>query len=56
MPTGVSHGGGPVFRRLAERGNDSAHWSDHESPSHTVAMADPGNLVRDLREFFRKLR
>lgn len=56
VPTGVSHGGSAAFRRLAERGNDIAHWADHESPSHMVAMADPGNLVLDLREFFGRLR
>ncbi|SDT50939.1 Pimeloyl-ACP methyl ester carboxylesterase [Paenibacillaceae bacterium GAS479] len=56
VPTGVSHGGGPVFRRLAERKNKVVHWSDNKSGSHMVAMAEPESLVHDIREFFSKLR
>ncbi len=52
VPTGVSHGGGPVFRRLAERKNNIVHWSDNTSVSHMVAMAVPDTLVDDIREFF----
>jgi hypothetical protein len=55
VPTGVSHAG-PGIRRLAERKNTIARWSDNHSPSHMVAMAVPGQLVGDLREFFRRLR
>ncbi|GAB2559337.1 epoxide hydrolase family protein [Gracilibacillus alcaliphilus] len=55
VPTGVSHGGGPVFRRLAERKNNIVHWSNHTSVSHMVAMAVPDLLVDDIREFFSKL-
>jgi pimeloyl-ACP methyl ester carboxylesterase len=56
VPTGLSHGGPPVFRKIAERRNTIVHWSDHHSPSHMVAMAQPGVLVGDIREFFRKFR
>jgi pimeloyl-ACP methyl ester carboxylesterase len=55
VPTGVSHAG-PGIRRLAERKNTIARWSDNRSPSHMVAMAVPDQLVGDLREFFRRLR
>ncbi|ASO20481.1 pimeloyl-ACP methyl ester carboxylesterase [Actinoalloteichus hoggarensis] len=56
VPTGVSHGGPTAFRRIAERGNTIVRWSNHTSPSHMVAMADPENLVADLRQFFGGLR
>jgi len=56
VPTGVSHGGPEVFRRLAERANDIVRWSDHKSGSHMVAMAVPHLLVTDIREFFAGLR
>ncbi|MFG1941831.1 epoxide hydrolase family protein [Nonomuraea sp. NPDC048826] len=55
VPTGVSHGGPPVFRRIAERANAIAHWEDHEHPSHMVAMATPEPLVADIRKFFAGL-
>jgi hypothetical protein len=56
VPTGLSHSGPPVFRKIAERKNTIVHWSDHYSPSHMVAMAQPGVLVGDIREFFREFR
>jgi hypothetical protein len=56
VPTGVSHGGSPIFRRIAERTNDIVHWSDRRSLSHMVAMAVPGELVQDIRAFFGELR
>ncbi|MFC9972319.1 epoxide hydrolase family protein [Spirillospora sp. NPDC127200] len=56
VPTGVSHGGPSAFRRIAERGNDIAHWADHEHPSHMLAMAAPEPLVADVRAFFTTLR
>jgi hypothetical protein len=55
VPTGVSHAG-PGIRRLAERDNNIAHWSDNDSPSHMVAMAVPDELVADLREFFGRFQ
>lgn len=54
-PTGVSHGGGSVFRRIAEAQNNIIHWSNRESGSHMVAMADPESLIEDIRAFFSKL-
>ncbi|MCV4231001.1 epoxide hydrolase N-terminal domain-containing protein [Virgibacillus sp. LDC1] len=56
VPTGVSHGGGSVFRRIAEAKNNIVHWSNRESGSHMVAMADPDSLIEDIRVFFSKLR
>jgi hypothetical protein len=55
VPTGVSHGGAGI-RRLAERNNTIARWSNAESPSHMVAMATPDTLVDDIRELFTTLR
>lgn len=55
VPTGVSHGGGSVFRRIAEAKNNIIHWSNRESGSHMVAMADPESLIEDIRAFFSKL-
>ncbi|MEV0619893.1 epoxide hydrolase family protein [Nonomuraea sp. NPDC050404] len=56
VPTGVTHGGPAVMRRLAERGNDIVYWGQAHSPSHMVAMAAPGPLVEGIREFFRIIR
>ena len=55
VPTGVSHGGGSIFRRMAEANNHIVHWSNLESGSHMVAMSDPDTLVQDIRAFFSKL-
>ncbi|UHA73509.1 epoxide hydrolase family protein [Paenibacillus sp. 481] len=55
VPTGVSHGGGSLFRRLAERNNHIVHWSSKKSSSHMVAMATPESLIDDIREFFSQL-
>ncbi|PRY00040.1 epoxide hydrolase family protein [Allonocardiopsis opalescens] len=55
VPTGVSHGGSDAIRRIAERRNDIAHWSNRSSGSHMVAMAAPEGLVEDIREFFGAL-
>lgn len=54
VPTGVSHGGGSAFRRIAEANNNIVHWSNRKSGSHMVAMADPESLIEDLRAFFSK--
>jgi len=56
VPTGVSHGGPSVLRRIASRKNDIVRWATHESPSHMVAMAVPDDVVTELREFFGDLR
>ncbi|WP_327089257.1 epoxide hydrolase [Nonomuraea sp. NBC_01738] len=52
VPTGVTHGGPPVMRRIAERKNDLVYWGDAHSPSHMVAMAAPEPLVSGIRTFF----
>ena len=51
VPTGVSHGGGSIFRRIAEAKNHIVHWSNLISGSHMVAMSDPDSLVKDIRAF-----
>ncbi|MGN9780258.1 epoxide hydrolase family protein [Nonomuraea sp. ZG12] len=56
VPTGVSHGGPRVFRRIAERRNRVVHWGGHSSPSHMVAMAAPDSLVAGVRAFFALVR
>ncbi|MFC5831997.1 epoxide hydrolase family protein [Nonomuraea insulae] len=56
VPTGVTHGGLAVMRRIAERGNDLVYWGKAHSPSHMVAMASPEPLVEGIREFFRMIR
>jgi pimeloyl-ACP methyl ester carboxylesterase len=53
VPTGVTHGGPPLMRRIAERKNDIVYWGQAHSPSHMVAMATPDTLVAGIREFFR---
>ncbi len=56
VPTGVSHGGPAIFRRIAGRRNRVVHWGGHASPSHMVAMAAPDSLITDLRAFFALVR
>ncbi|MFI6499238.1 epoxide hydrolase family protein [Nonomuraea typhae] len=55
VPTGVSHGGPAAFLRIAERNNRIVHWNDLEHPSHMLAMAAPGPLAADIRDFFRSV-
>ncbi|MFI6395790.1 epoxide hydrolase family protein [Nonomuraea sp. NPDC050540] len=55
VPTGVSHGGPETFRRIAERKNTIVHWNDLDHPSHMLAMAAPGPLAADIRDFFGEL-
>ncbi|MFB9628171.1 epoxide hydrolase family protein [Nonomuraea helvata] len=56
VPTGVTHGGSALMRRIAERDNDIVYWGDARSPSHMVAMAAPDSLVAGIRAFFRAIR
>ncbi|MFI7124331.1 epoxide hydrolase family protein [Nonomuraea sp. NPDC050153] len=56
VPTGVTHGGPALLRRIAERDNDIVYWGDAQSPSHMVAMAVPDSLVAGIRAFFRMIR
>ncbi|MEO3867225.1 epoxide hydrolase family protein [Nonomuraea sp. B12E4] len=56
VPTGVTHGGPAVMRRIAERNNDIVYWGEAHSPSHMVAMAAPDSLVAGIRAFFQLVR
>ncbi|GAA3606445.1 epoxide hydrolase [Nonomuraea rosea] len=56
VPTGVSHGGPALMRRIAERENDIVYWGNEHSPSHLVGLAAPGSLVAGIRAFFRMIR
>ncbi|MFC4119652.1 epoxide hydrolase family protein [Nonomuraea zeae] len=56
VPTGVSHGGPGVMRRIAERENDIVYWGNEHSPSHMVGLAAPDSLVAGIRAFFRTIR
>ncbi|MFE2432816.1 epoxide hydrolase family protein [Streptomyces sp. NPDC059373] len=56
VPTGVFCGP-PAIRRLAERDNTVIHWPEsNPGRHHFVAMAAPGALAADLRDFFGKVR
>jgi pimeloyl-ACP methyl ester carboxylesterase len=55
VPSGVSHGGSPLLRRIAERGNRVVHWAGEHGDSHMVAMNSPEPLVRSIRTFFGTL-
>ncbi len=46
----------PSIRRIAERTNNIVHWSEFDRGGHFAAMEVPDVLVRDIREFARKLR
>ncbi|MDF2711808.1 MAG: epoxide hydrolase, partial [Nonomuraea muscovyensis] len=56
VPTGVSHGGPDLFRRLAGRRNRIVCWGKADSPSHMVSMAVPESVVAGIREFFAVVR
>ncbi|MGP3955123.1 epoxide hydrolase family protein [Nonomuraea sp. 3N208] len=53
VPTGTTHGGPALLRRIAERKNDIVYWGEAHAPSHMVAMASPDSLVEGIRAFFR---
>jgi microsomal epoxide hydrolase len=46
----------PPIRRIAERTNNIAHWSEFERGGHFAAMEQPEALVDDMRNFFRQFR
>jgi epoxide hydrolase len=46
----------PPIRRIAERTNNIAQWSEFERGGHFAAMEQPQALVEDMRKFFRTLR
>lgn len=58
VPTGVllsvSHD--VTIRRFTERDHRIVHWSEFERGGHFFAMEQPDLLVRDIREFFLKLK
>jgi epoxide hydrolase len=43
-------------RRFAEQSNNIVHWSELGRGGHFAAMEAPDLLIRDVREFFAKLR
>jgi pimeloyl-ACP methyl ester carboxylesterase len=56
-PTGVAVFAEDVaIRRYSEYGNNIVHWSEFDSGGHFAAMDSPDLLVKDVREFFRRLR
>jgi pimeloyl-ACP methyl ester carboxylesterase len=57
VPTGVAvFPTDTTIRRLAERDHNVVHWSEFDRGGHFAAMEAPDLLVRDVREFFRKVR
>jgi len=46
----------PPVRRLAEQSNHIVHWSEFDRGGHFAAMEEPGALIEDVREFFRRFR
>ncbi|MEO8456279.1 MAG: epoxide hydrolase family protein [Chloroflexota bacterium] len=46
----------PSVRRIAERYNNVAQWSEFERGGHFAAMEQPQALIEDMRKFFRTLR
>jgi pimeloyl-ACP methyl ester carboxylesterase len=46
----------PPVRRLAEQSNHIVHWSEFDRGGHFAAMEEPGVLIEDVREFFRRFR
>jgi pimeloyl-ACP methyl ester carboxylesterase len=41
---------------LAEQQHNIVHWSEFDRGGHFAAMEAPDLLIRDVREFFRKIR
>lgn len=53
VPTGsMGTPGSAGLRRLAERGNDIAYWSERDFYGHFAAMEAPETLVDDIRDCF----
>jgi epoxide hydrolase len=46
----------PPVRRLAEQSNHIVHWSEFDRGGHFAAMEEPGVLIEDVQEFFRRFR
>jgi hypothetical protein len=62
VPTSITLFGGERVpfpkppRELADRYYNVIDWSDHPAGGHFPAVAEPGNLARVIRQFFRQLR
>jgi pimeloyl-ACP methyl ester carboxylesterase len=59
VPTGVAMFPAEVMRtprRAVERKYDLRRWSELPAGGHFAAMEQPGDLVAEIREFFRPLR
>ena len=58
VPTGVavSKTQDVTIRRWAARENNIVHWTELEHGGHFAALEAPGELVEDIRTFFRKVR
>ena len=46
----------PPVRRLAEQTNHIVHWSEFDRGGHFAAMEEPGALIEDVQEIFRRFR
>jgi pimeloyl-ACP methyl ester carboxylesterase len=46
----------PMVRRIMDPEGKIEHWSEFAEGGHFPALEEPGLLVADIREFFRKLR
>ncbi|AYF78068.1 epoxide hydrolase [Nocardia yunnanensis] len=57
VPTGVAvFPGNNTVRGIVERRHTVVHWSEFERGGHFAPMEAPDLMVRDMRDFFRKLR
>ena len=57
VPVGVANFAEDVaIRRYGEKTNNIVHWSDFDRGGHFAAMEAPDLLVKDVRDFFRRLR
>lgn len=57
VPVGVAHFAEDVaIRRYGEKTYNIVHWSDFDRGGHFAAMEAPDLFVKDVREFFRRLR
>ncbi|HEV2254164.1 MAG TPA: epoxide hydrolase [Streptosporangiaceae bacterium] len=46
----------PPVRPIAELTNNIVHWSEFDRGGHFAAMEEPGVLIEDVQEFFRRFR
>ncbi len=56
-PTGVAvFADDYAIRRYGEQSDNIVHWSEFDSGGHFAAMEVPTLFVKDVREFFSRLR